>query len=287
MFESIARELSGLKEEEYMTNKEEIIPQLTQLLKETLIAIPDETIGIAFSGGLDSSLLAILAQQTGKKFKPYTVGLPNAEDVDYAGRIALQMHWPVKIKILTPDEATTTIQEVTTILSNTHQDVSPTHVGIGAVVYSVLQMAKQDGIKTVIGGLSAEELFAGYKRHTDYGKEYSPTFIQQALWQGLKDMETRDLARNLPIAQAVGINLVAPFLNESLTHFAMQIHPSLKVTQDKKKIILRETAIHLGLPEEFAMRKKVACQYGSKFDKFMGTLAKQQNTTKKEYIKTL
>ncbi|HIJ11637.1 TPA: asparagine synthase [Candidatus Woesearchaeota archaeon] len=161
MFESIARELSGLKEEEYMTNKEEIIPQLTQLLKETLIAIPDETIGIAFSGGLDSSLLAILAQQTGKKFKPYTVGLPNAEDVDYAGRIALQMHWPVKIKILTPDEATTTIQEVTTILSNTHQDVSPTHVGIGAVVYSVLQMAKQDGIKTVIGGLSAEELFAG------------------------------------------------------------------------------------------------------------------------------
>ena len=57
----------------------------------------------------------------------------------------------------------------------------------------------------------------------------------------------------------------------------MKIHPKLKIDNDTKKIILRLLAINLGLKKEFAMRKKVAAQYGSNFDKAIEKLAKRND----------
>tara|TARA_Y100000310_G_scaffold344165_1_gene455476 strand:+ start:346 stop:1221 length:876 start_codon:yes stop_codon:yes gene_type:complete len=288
MFEHIADKLLNLKQEEYIQNKSQIVPQLKEYLLDSLKSIQDEKIGIAFSGGLDSSLLALLAQKTGKKFMLYSVGLQKSPDLEYAGRLALQMNWPLKIKILSEQQAEEILINTAQILSDSTAEINTVNIGVGSVIYSVLQMARKDGIKTVIGGLGAEEIFAGYKRHVNYGKDYSKESIQKALFEGLKGLETRDLARDLPIANYFGIKILSPFLTEDIVSYSMKIHPELKINSSQKKIILRETAIHLGLPEEFALRKKLACQYGSKFDKFIEKLAKRKNlSSKKELLKNL
>lgn len=273
MFEHLRPRLEG---KPFITNKEEIIEQLKALLQNAITR--EEQVGIAFSGGLDSSLLALLA----KNCQLYTVGLENSSDIPWSIHVAQQLNKPIKTKIITLPEAERIIREVVHILKSA--DV--THVGIGCVVYAVLEMAKHDGMKTVLGGLGAEEIFGGYKRHIDYGKNLNN--IHDRLWEGLQGMEQRDLVRDLPIAQHFGIQLVAPFLNEELVTYAMQIHPSLKINHERRKIILQETAYALGLPKDVAFRKKMAAQYSSKFDHALERLAKKNGfQSKKEYLQSI
>lgn len=273
MFEHLRPQLEG---KSFLTNKEEIIAHLKILLKKAVQR--KEKIGIAFSGGLDSSILALLSD----KCQLYTVGLENSSDVEWSIQVAQQLNKPIKTKIITLPEAERIIKEVVKILKST--DV--THVGIGCVVYAVLEMAKQDNIQVVLGGLGAEEIFGGYKRHIEYGKDLNN--IHDRLWEGLYGMEKRDLARDLPIAKHFGIQLVAPFLNEELVTYAMQIDPKLKINNERRKIILQDAAYALGLPKDVAYRKKMAAQYSSKFDRAMEKLAKKKGfLLKKEYLQSL
>ncbi len=273
MFEHLRPKLEG---KPFLTNKEEIIAHLKLLLHKVIPS--EEKVGIAFSGGLDSSVLALLS----KNCQLYTVGLENSSDVEWSIQVAKELNKPIKTKIITLPEAERIIKAVVHILKST--DV--THVGIGCVVYAVLEMAKADGVKIVLGGLGAEEIFGGYKRHIEYGKDLDN--IHDRLWEGLYGMEKRDLARDLPIAKHFGITLVAPFLDEELVTYAMQIDPSLKINNDRRKIILQETAYALGLSKEVAFRKKMAAQYSSKFDRAMEKLAKKKGfDLKKEYLQSL
>lgn len=276
MYEDLQEEL---KDAAWLIDKEEIIEELTPLLKKA-IEQPHK-VAIAFSGGLDSCVLAIL----NKEFQLYTVGLQGAEDLKYAEEAAKQMHWSLKTKILTADEAELTIDKVIAIFKKHNVEINVTNVGVGCVVYEVLKMAKEDGMTKILGGLGAEETFAGYQRHVAYGENFDTAFIQEQLWQGWKEMEKRDLARDLAIAEELGMTLEAPFLNREVVKYGMQIHPALKINKDQKKIILREVALHLGIPAMFALRKKKAAQYGSKFDRIFLKLAKKNNLKdKKELI---
>lgn len=273
MFEHLRPQLEG---KPFLTNEEDIIEHLRKLLKKAIVA--KEKVGIAFSGGLDSSVLALLSPNC----QLYTIGLENSSDVAWSIQVAKEIKKPIKTKIITLPEAEHIIKEVVQILKST--DV--THVGIGCVVYAVLEMAKKDGIKTVYGGLGAEEIFGGYKRHIEYGKDLEN--IHKKLWEGLYGMEKRDLARDLPIAKHFDIQLVAPFLNEELVTYAMQIDPKLKINNERRKIILQDTAFVLGLPKDVAYRPKMAAQYSSKFDRAMEKLAKKKGfALKKEYLKSL
>ena len=265
-----------LEEKYFLTSKKEIIAHLKILLKKAIVT--KEKVGIAFSGGLDSSVLALLAP----KCQLYTVGLENSSDVVWSIEVAQKIKKPIKTKIITLTEAERIIKAVVKLLNST--DV--THVGIGCVVYAVLEMAKKDNIKIVYGGLGAEEIFGGYKRHIEYGKDLDN--IHEKLWEGLYGIEKRDLARDLPIAKHFNIKLVAPFLNEELVTYAMQIDPTLKINNERRKIILQDTAFALGLPKEVAYRPKMAAQYSSKFDRALERLAKKKGfSLKKEYLQSL
>ena len=273
MFEHLRPQVEG---KPFLTHQNEIVKQLKLLLRKAITR--EEKVGIAFSGGLDSSVLALLSPHC----QLYTVGLENSSDVAWSIHVAEQLNKPITTKIIALPEAERIIKDVVHLLRST--DV--THVGIGCVVYAVLEMAKKDKIKVVMGGLGAEEIFGGYKRHIEYGKNLDN--INDHLWEGLYGMEKRDLARDLPIAQHFGIRLVAPFLNEELVTYAMQIHPSLKINNERRKIILQETAFALGLSKEVAFRKKMAAQYSSKFDRAMERLAKAYKcSTKKAYLQKI
>ena len=279
MFEDLKKELD---KKPFLTSRDEIIPHLSTLLKKAIQM--KGKVGIAFSGGVDSSVMALLAP---KKIL-YSVGLQNSSDLDWAVQASMKMDWPLKCKLLSVQEAEEIIENVVRILTEHDVDTNVTNVGVACVVYAVLEMAKKDKINTVYGGLGAEEIFGGYRRHVDYGENYEQQHIHQRLWEGLFGLEERDIKRDTAIAQHFKINLVAPFLNKELVTYAMQIDPLLKITPKKKKIIFRETAISLGLPTEFAQRKKVAAQYGSKFDRVMLRLAKKKGfKQKKEYITSL
>ena len=273
MFEYLEDEL---RHKELLYNKQSIINQLSKTFLEKSLGKNLGKVGIGFSGGVDSSLLALLCSKLKIKFKLYTVGLENSKDVIEAIKISKTMKWPIKIKILTLIEAEQIIRKVVDILDS--DDV--TRIGVGCVTYCVCKMAKDDKIKTVLTGLGSEELFAGYERHKKN--------IYEECWQGLRNIEERDITRDEEIAKHFKIKLLLPFLNEDLVKIAMIIDPELKIKDDVNKYILRETAVNLGLKKEFAFRKKIAAQYGSKFDRAILRLARKNKFKyKKDYLKSL
>ncbi len=247
MFEDLKEQL---RNKPYVTDKNKTVLNLARLLKSSMSRT--NKVGIAFSGGLGSCLMAILS----KKFMLYTVGLHGSQDIEYAKLAAETMKWPVKIKEFTIDEAKLIVEKVSSILKEKNAKLNVINLGVGCVTYSVLKMAKEDNADVVLAGLGSEDLFAGYDWHTNYRTEYDPEKVQEKLWKSFHELDERDLKRDSSIAEHFNMIIETPFLNRSLVEFCMQIHPSLKVTTEEKKIILRETALKLGLPREFAYQKR-------------------------------
>lgn len=264
-----------LKNKPFLTNKKEVIDNLLKILKNL---IKEDKVGIAFSGGVDSTFLAFLCSKLNKKFKLYSVGLENSQDLEHAEKIAFHYKWPIKFNILNIKEAEETIHEVVNILP----DPSVVKVGVACPEYLVLKMAKEDGIKTVITGLGSEEIFAGYERHK-LAKD-----IHKECWIGLKQIYDRDLSRDLAIGDYFKVKLFCPFLDKEIIKYSMQIDPKLKIKSKINKYILREAAVSYGLEKEFALRPKKAAQYGSGFDKAMDKLARRNGFKfKKDYLTSL
>ncbi len=252
-----------------------------ELLEKELInsikkRIPDKKFGILFSGGVDSSTIALIAKNFSKNFICYTVGFKNSEDVKYAKLVAKKLKIKLKIKILELEDIEKIIKKLVKILSN----VDVVSIGVGLVTYSASELAKKDKINVIFTGLGSEEIFAGYQRH----KEAED--INEECWNGLKQMFERDLMRDIPIGEYLKVKFETPFLDENVIKTAMQIPAKYKIDKENK-LILREISYDLGL-KEFAFRKKKAAQYGSNFIKALDKIAKKNGFKyKKEYLQSL
>lgn len=265
MFEHLQKELSHRA---FLTKKEEILLRINTLLRKATTITAPHLLGL--SGGVDSSLLALLSPSASKVI----VGVEGSEDHQYASTLASTMGWKTTTILLSPHQAESIILNVIDILTKHNVPRDPINVGVGAVDYVLCQEAKRQNISLLVSGLGAEEIFGGYRSHVERMASAPETF-QNFCWQRLTNIEQRDLARDQAIAQEFNMKLYAPFLEENLVRYAMQIDPSLKVQGNERKVILRELAVHCGVPQNIAWRKKVAAQYGSGFDRVLEAMTKK------------
>jgi len=262
--------------------KKELVRELIRAVNERM---PEEKFGVLFSGGIDSSLIALLLKKTGKGFICYTLGFKNddtkaPEDAEFAAKAAKELGLNIKTRIINIRQAEELIKKTARILG--HELNNVVNVGVGGVVLGCIEMAKQDGVKFLFSGLGSEEIFAGYHRHR-LAKDK-----QEECWNGLLAMHERDLLRDNAIAAAENRTLSTPFLDEKLIATAMKIPANFKVNDESSKLILREVAQELGLPKEIAWRGKRAAQYGSRLDKAIDKLARKKGFKyKKDYLKSL
>src|SRR3989344_468543 len=267
-----------LKNTRLLSNKKEIIPELASLLTNAIDKRVKGKTGIAFSGGVDSTLIAFICKKLKKDIALYNVGLKGSKDTEWAKKISKHYKWNLKQIIVTLEEAEAIIKKIVKMLP----DPSVVKVGVACPEYIVLKEAKKDKIKNILGGLGSEEIFAGYERHLlakDKHKE---------CWNGLKNLYEKDLSRDFAVSNSLKVNILCPYLDKDLVKYAMQIDSSLKISEQEKKIILREAAVYLGLKNEFAFRKKLAAQYGSGFHKAIDKLARKNGFKfKKDYLNSL
>lgn len=128
--------------------------------------------GFFLSGGLDSSLITAIALQN--KESNYRVPisikfLPNSVDDEKYVKI-LENYFNKKVEwvYITPEIARNTLEELIKFLDEPLEN--PTHVG----TYLMSKKAKELGLKTVITGDGADELFLGYKRQECWLKSENP-----------------------------------------------------------------------------------------------------------------
>ena len=100
-------------------------------------------------------------------------------------------------------------------------------------------------------------------------------------------MYERDMYRDYTISKSNNIELKLPFLDENVVEYALRIPGKYKLSRKQNKVVLRIVAEDLGISKEFSQRKKMAAQYGSKFDKAIQKLAKKKGFNKKsEYLES-
>lgn len=264
------------------TNKERAKRRIKDALVKAVEHDTSSKFGIMFSGGVDSSLLALIAQKLGREFTCYSIGLEDAEDIMFSQRIAKAHGFNHKVKIYNIDEIEEIIKRVAKIIGD---DV--VNVGVGAVEVAVSEFAKVDNVKVLLGGLGSEEIFCGYQRHLEALKDgYS--IVHMECWKGLKNMWKRDLVRDFKVSKMIGVEFKAPFLARDVMVESMRLHPMFKIDGSNNKLVIREIAEEFNLEKEFAWRKKKAAQYGSNVDKAMEKIAKQRGFSgKKEYLQSL
>jgi len=271
--------INGLKTDNIETNKE----KCKELIKDDLIkSVKKRTcnlrkFGVLFSGGIDSSVIALICKKLGCNFTCYCIGLKNSKDLEWAEKTALALNLKLKTLILELNETEKIIKKTIKILKQT--DII--NIGVGSVIYAGIRLAKKDSVNCLITGMGSDEMFAGYSRFENIKD------INEECWSSLYNI-FKDLKRDFLIAKTQKAKLITPFIDEKVIKSAMQIPSNYKIKNKIKKYILREIAADLGLPREFAFRKKTAAQYGSKIDKAISKLAKKNNFKyKKDYLKNL
>lgn len=245
---------------------------------------PKQQFGILFSGGVDSSAIALISKQQGYDFTCFAIGFQEGtkmpDDIEEARKVAQKFNFDLRCKIFNLKEAEEIIKKTVKILKKVKK-TDVVNVGVGAVVLAAIEMGKDMNLKYFIGGLGSEEIFAGYERHTNVKD------VQEECWRGLRLMWGRDLVRDFNLAKTLKVSLRTPFLDEDLIKIAMKVPAKWKLDKNYKKIILREVIEEMGLGK-MAWRKKKAAQYGSCFDKAIAKLTKKNGfKLKKDYLNSL
>ncbi|PIN75999.1 hypothetical protein COV18_01080 [Candidatus Woesearchaeota archaeon CG10_big_fil_rev_8_21_14_0_10_37_12] len=277
--------IDTLKTKTKPSTKEEVKQALVEAIKNR---IHDQKFGVLLSGGVDSSLITTVLKKFTDNFICYSVGfeyhLQNEQhtvwqntDLGPAKHLAEQLGVKFKYKIFSQKEIEKLIKKSAQIMNN--PDL--VNISVSSVILAAEELAKQDGINVLFGGLGSEEIFAGYQRHLQAEN------INEECWKGLKGNLHRDFARDNLLGKTLGLTVLVPFLDEQVILTAMGIPGEQKTNNTCKKIILREIAEELGVPKENAWRKRLAAQYGSGFDKALEKIAKEKKMNKTEYINSI
>ncbi len=258
-------------------DKEYILNKLEELISEAVkIRIPDKKFGLLFSGGLDSTILAVILKKMGADFTCYVAALKeDAEDIIYAKKAASALNLKLKIKIVPLEELEDYIEKIVPLI----EDSNVVKVGVALPIYAASELAKEDGLKVIFSALGADELFGGYYRYRkslDINKDCLSDIIK---------MYEKNTYRDDVVTMYHNLELRVPFLDKKIVDFSLKIPARYKIQGDMDKAILRELAGRMGVPGEIALRRKKAAQYGSRFDYGINKLAKRTGKSKSEYLR--
>ena len=240
----------------------EIHDALEASVKRQLMS--DVPYGVLLSGGLDSSVISAVAEkysstrvENGGETKAYwprlhsfAVGLKGAPDLAKARLVAEHIgtvHHEINYTI---QEGLDAIRDVIYFIET--YDV--TTVRASTPMYLLARVIRSMGIKMVLSGEGADEVFGGYLY---FHKAPDAKAFHEETVRKLGKLYLYDCLRANKSLAAWGIEGRVPFLDKEFLDVAMGMNPVLKMCPDKtiEKKVVREAFDDL-LPEEVAWRQK-------------------------------
>jgi len=270
----------SLKSSVQITNREEALKAYDKAITDSIAkrVVGRKRVGIVFSGGIDSTLVARLVQKTGVPFTCYTVGREGARDIEWAQNIATRLNFPLKIKVLTTKEIENLIPEVI----ETIEDHSLNQVEVSIPIYAAIRMAQEEGERVVLTGQGPDEIFGGYPWYSKIVYEEGYKSFAKYSWEDTLLLYKECLEREDKVAMSHSVELRIPYLDLEVIKVAFEIAPELKIKGDNDsmlKWIHRQYGISMGIPEEIAIRKKEAAQHGADIHNVFEELANKNEIT--------
>ena len=236
--------------------------ELERSVKRQLMS--DVPYGVLISGGLDSSLIAAIASRYRKKrveshdteeawwprLHSFSVGLKDSPDMKYARKVAKHIGTVHHEIVFTIQEGFDAIKDVIYHL----ETFDITSIRAATPMYLMSRKIKSMGIKMVLSGEGADEVFGGYLYfHMAPSRE---EFHEETV-RKLSMLSKYDCLRANKATAAWGLEARVPFLDKEFLEYAMSFDPKYKMCPGKvlEKKVLRD-AFKGYLPEEILYRQK-------------------------------
>lgn len=228
---------------------------------------------LAFSGGVDSSLLA------GIYDAPLISVTASQKEKEWIEEAAGKLEKDVEVFVFGEEEIVEALPEVISAIETS----DPVQVSIAVPIYFTLRFARDLGYDSVVFGQGADELFGGYKRYQSMGREE----LESSLVQDVKNVGRHDLSRDTKLAYKLNMEVMHPYLQWDVIRAAMSIPAEQKVKSNSedevRKHVLRELASRY-LPQEVAFKGKKSVQYSTRTTAILKKLAKREGLYFNQYL---
>lgn len=251
-----------------MEIKEELKSKIYDVVKKYC---PDKRIGTAFSGGVDSSLLAKVCKDLGKDVTLLTVGFQGSEDIIQARKVAEELDLPLSIKRLMAEDIEADIKRVFSLIKS--KSLLDLELALG--FYYIAKLASENGIDNILTASGIDELFCGYNIYKKILAKDGTKGIEEAMKVEVKKA-LRNKRQQIKVTRALGVKKIDPFLSREFIASALTIPANLKIENPNdglRKHAIRQIALDIGIPTEVALKEKKALQYGSGIHKEIEKLA--------------
>ncbi|WP_435067267.1 asparagine synthase C-terminal domain-containing protein [Haloplanus sp. C73] len=279
------RRVWSLPDPPVATDDAAAIDALRAAIDNSLTGLDGEGLAVAFSGGVDSALVA-----RGAPDAPcYVVGFPDAHDVAAARAAAETMDRDLRVVELTHEDLERAVPEVVAATGRTNA----MDVCIALPLYLVAERAAADGFDRLALGQGADELFGGYAKVVEPAADdrVDATTVRGATREVIESLPDQ-LERDVLALRAAGVEPATPLLADGVVEAALPLPDHLLATPDERKVALRRAASEW-LPPSLVETDKKAVQYGSLVSRELDRLARQAGFKRRmddhlgQYIRSL
>jgi asparagine synthase (glutamine-hydrolysing) len=245
-----------------------------------------EAVAVAFSGGLDSSLVAYLASKLGVKVNLLHVSMENQAETEEAIEASNDLNLPLQVHLFKDSDVEKTLPEAVALI----EEADPIKASVGLSFYWAAEEAAEAGFKVMLAGQGADELFGGYQRYvTEYCKDGGEA-VRKTMFNDVVRIHESNLERDLKITSFHDVELRLPFASFELAEFALSLPLECKMEQKPdtlRKLVLRKVALNVGMPASVVDKPKKAVQYSTGINNAIKRVAKKQDKTVNQYISEL
>jgi asparagine synthase (glutamine-hydrolysing) len=237
---------------------------------DSVDAVPTDGLAVAFSGGLDSAILAARLD-----VPLYVVGFPDSHDVEAARSAADLLDRDLTVVEVTHED----LERAVTAVAEATGRTNAMDVQIALALYLVGERVAADEFERLAVGQGADELFGGYAKVAKAPDDprVDADTIRGARREVVASLPDQ-LERDVLTLRAAGVEPVAPLLHDSVVDAALRLPDHLLVSEPgeegTRKVALRRAASEW-LPDAVVDRDKKAVQYGSLVARELDRLARQ------------
>jgi len=248
----------------------QLLDEMRNAVKET---VTDKKIGVAFSGGVDSTLLAKLVKDMGYDIHLLTIGFQDSHDINFAKEVNQILNFPYSISEIDPEKFKGISDKIHQIIKTDNLSWNENSIAF----YYVAELAQKNGLKTVVTANGIDELFCGYNSYRE-AIEKGEDEVVKMMNSKLQNEKEMMVAINAVTAE-FDVRMIQPLLSSSFVDYSKKIPVSEKIhgpDDMQRKHPIRELAMDYGVPEVAAKKQKKALQYGSQIHK---SLLKSRKTS--------
>ena len=221
-------------------------------------------VAVAFSGGLDSSVVAKCAMRH-TRVVACSAFAPSAGDARRAQKGAEDLGIGLVATELNGDAITKELASIELPFEPTLMDRS-----LWCLYSTVSRSAKQAGSKVLLLGQMADELFGGYAKYAEALETKGEGAARRIMETDAREYATRGKVRDVSACKP-WTEARFPFEARQVQEFAALLPMDFKIRGGVRKAVLRKAAVILGVPEGVATTPKKAAQYSSGVQKLVAS----------------